>query len=66
METVEGFLRDRIHDIDQGDYIARLIDDLLRGETNPYTAALEISRRLARDLCQPGDTDGIDQKSAER
>lgn len=52
MEAIESFLKDFIHEIDQGDFLARFIDDLAQGKTNPYAATLEITRRLARDLCQ--------------
>ena len=61
METIESFLKDFIHEIDKGDYLAKLIDDLVRGKTNPYSATLEITNRLAKDLCQlqSGDKVGI-------
>lgn len=52
LETVESFLRNSIHEIDRGDYLEKLVDDLSQGKTNPYAAALEITRRLANDLCQ--------------
>ncbi|MFQ5997388.1 MAG: methylmalonyl Co-A mutase-associated GTPase MeaB, partial [Dehalococcoidales bacterium] len=55
METIEGFLKDFIHEIDKGNYLAKLVDDLVQGKTNPYSATLEITNRLARDLGQlPG------------
>ncbi len=64
METIEGFLKDFIHDIDRGDYLAKLIDDLVQGKTNPYSATLEITNRLAKDLCQLQSVDKIGRKSA--
>jgi LAO/AO transport system kinase len=57
LETVEGFVRDFIHRIDEGDYLERLVDDLLQGRTTPHRAALEITGRLARDLPQLQDND---------
>jgi len=52
METIESFLKDSIHEIDKGDYLEKLVDDLAKGRTNPYLATLEITRRLAKDLSQ--------------
>lgn len=54
LETVEGFVKDFIHQIDDGDYLEKLVDDLLKGRTNPHQAALEITNRLASDLGQGG------------
>jgi len=50
METVEGFIKDFIHQVDEGDYLEKLVDDLLEGKTSPHRAALEITGRLAGDL----------------
>ena len=52
LETMEGFIKDFIHQIDEGDYLEKLVDGLLQGRTNPHRATLEISHRLASDLCQ--------------
>jgi len=52
METIESYLKDFIHEIDKGDYLTKLIDDLVQGKTNPQSAALEITNRLANDLRQ--------------
>jgi len=52
LETMEGFIKDFIHRIDDGDYLEKLVDDLLQGKTNPHRATLEISNRLASDLCR--------------
>ena len=52
METIESFLKNYIHEIDKGDYLEKLIDNLLQGKTNPRSATLEITNRLARDLRQ--------------
>ncbi len=50
LETVEGFIKDFVHRIDEGDYLEKLVDDLLQGKTNPHKATLEITGRLASDL----------------
>jgi len=52
METVEGLLKDCIANIDHGDYLARLIDDLVNGKTEPQAAARQLINRLASDLGQ--------------
>lgn len=52
LETMEGFLKNFIHGIDQGDYLEKLVDDLMQGKTNPHTATLDITSRLASDLCR--------------
>ena len=63
METIESFLKDFIHEIDKGDYLARLVDDLVQGKTNPYSATLEITNRLAKDLRQLQSGDRFSRKS---
>ena len=50
VETIEGFLKNFIHGIDKGNYLEKLVDNLLQGKTNPYLATREITNRLARDL----------------
>ena len=52
MDTIESFLRNFIHGIDKGDYLEKLVDNLLQGKTNPHSATLEITNRLAKDLRQ--------------
>ena len=52
MEAIESFLKDFVHGIDEGDYLEKLIDDLLQGKTNPHSATLEITNRLVTDLYQ--------------
>ncbi len=64
METIEGFLKDFIHEIDKGDYLARLIEDLVRGKTNPYSATLEITSRLSRELYRLQSDNKVSQESA--
>jgi len=63
METIESFLKDFIHEIDKGNYLARLVDDLVQGKTNPYSATLEITNRLAKDLRQLQSGDKFSRKS---
>ncbi|HEY51039.1 MAG TPA: methylmalonyl Co-A mutase-associated GTPase MeaB [Dehalococcoidia bacterium] len=50
METVERFVRDCINGIDHGDYLAKLVNDLDKGKTNPQAAAQQLVSRLASDL----------------
>jgi LAO/AO transport system kinase len=57
LEAVEGFVKEFIHQIDNGNYLEKLVDDLLQGRTNPQRAALEITNRLASDL--GGGKDGL-------
>ncbi len=52
METIESYLKDFIQEIDRGNYLAKLIDDLVQGKSNPYSATLEITNRLAKELRQ--------------
>lgn len=52
MDTLESFLRNFIHGIDKGNYLEKLVDNLLQGKTNPHSATLEITNRLAKDLRQ--------------
>ena len=47
---VEGFVKDCIHRMDDGDYLEKLVDDLLQGRTNPHRAASEIIGYLTSDL----------------
>ncbi len=63
METVESFLKDCIHEIDKGDYLEKLVDDLSQGRTNPHSATLEITRRLAEDLGQLRSGHRTDEES---
>ncbi|MFC1967696.1 methylmalonyl Co-A mutase-associated GTPase MeaB, partial [Chloroflexota bacterium] len=50
LETMEAYLKDFVHGIDEGDYLDGLVDKLLQGKTNPHTAALEVAGRFAADL----------------
>jgi len=64
METIESFLKDCIHEIDKGDYLEKLVDDLSQGKTNPYAATLEITNRLAKDLGQLRNNNRTGRKPA--
>jgi len=64
METVERFVRDSIAGIDHGDYLARLIDGLVKGKTNPQEAARQLVRRLVSDLGQMGNSREHGRKKA--
>jgi hypothetical protein len=55
LEAVEGFVRDYISRLDGGDYMEKLVEDLLQGRTNPQRAAREITGRLADELEEPGE-----------
>jgi LAO/AO transport system kinase len=50
LETVEGFIKDFLHQADDGDYLENMVDGLIKGKTSPHRAALEITSRLASDL----------------
>jgi len=50
LETVQGLLKDFIHRLDEGDYLEKLVDDLLKGRTNPHRAAREITGRIVNEL----------------
>jgi len=52
LETLESIFKNYIHGIDNGDYLEKIVDDLLQGRTNPHSAILKITRRLADDLRQ--------------
>jgi LAO/AO transport system kinase len=46
LETIEVNIKEMIHNLDGGDYLERLVDDLLKGKKSPLNAASEIMRRL--------------------
>ncbi len=50
METVEGFIKDSITSIDHGEYLTRLIDELLEGKTDPRAAAQQLLNKLTSGL----------------
>jgi LAO/AO transport system kinase len=47
LETVEGYIKDMVHNLDNGDFLEKLVDDLQKGKINPHRAALEITSRFA-------------------
>jgi LAO/AO transport system kinase len=61
LETIEGFIRDCVHRIDEGSYLEKLVDDLLQGKTSPHRASLKITNRLARDLYRLRTGGGSDE-----
>jgi len=49
IEAVESSLKDYIYQqIDKGDYLERLVDDLVQRRTNPHSAALQIINRFSK------------------
>jgi len=48
LETVEGHLKDMIHDLDGGDYLEKLVDAVQKGKLTPQSAAAEIMTRLLK------------------
>lgn len=49
MEAVESSLKNRIYQqIDKGNYLERLVDDLVQRKTNPHSAAMEIISRFGK------------------
>jgi len=52
METVEGLIKDSITSIDHGEYLAKLIDELLEGKIDPQAAAQQLLNKLTSDLGQ--------------
>ncbi len=54
LETMESFVKDFVHGIDEGDYLEKLVDDLFQGKTTPHAATLEITNRLADELSRFG------------
>ncbi len=50
MEVLRGSLMDRVSQvINQGDYLQRLVDDLASRDTDPYSAASEIIKKLSQE-----------------
>jgi len=48
LETIEGYIKDLVHNLDGGDYLEKLVDDLQKGKTNPQSAAHELIKRLIK------------------
>jgi LAO/AO transport system kinase len=45
LETVEGFIKEMIQELDGGAYLEALVDEIQKGNTNPQQAAKEILNR---------------------
>jgi LAO/AO transport system kinase len=52
LDTAESFLKDLVSQIDQGNFMESLVDDLIAGNTSPQHAARQINQRLAASLKQ--------------
>jgi LAO/AO transport system kinase len=50
LESVEGLIKDTVHQLDGGGYLEKLTDALLRGQTSLPRAARKITGRLAKEL----------------
>jgi LAO/AO transport system kinase len=50
LESVEGLVKDTVHNLDGGGYLEKLTDALLRGQMSLSRAAREITRRMAKEL----------------
>jgi LAO/AO transport system kinase len=46
LETIEGNIKEMIRNLDDGDYLEKLVDDLQKGKKSPPNAAAEITARL--------------------
>jgi LAO/AO transport system kinase len=46
LETIEGYLKDLVHELGGGDLLEKLVDDLEKDKTTPRRAAREILSRL--------------------
>ena len=64
ISTMESFLKDFIHEIDDGEYLEKLVEDLLQGKTNPHSATVEITSRFANDVCRVQGGSKTDKKTA--
>jgi LAO/AO transport system kinase len=47
LETITGYIKDMIHNIDGGNYLEKLVDDLQKGKTSPQNAAAKLMNRFA-------------------
>jgi LAO/AO transport system kinase len=50
LESVESVVKEYIHKLDGGARLEKLVDDMIKGKTSPYRAALEIAGRFAREI----------------
>jgi LAO/AO transport system kinase len=58
LESVEGLIKDIIHNFDGGGYLEKMADDMQTGRINPPRAAREITERLAGELDKLKNADG--------
>jgi LAO/AO transport system kinase len=49
METVEAYIKDVIYQLDKGDYLEKLVDDLVAGRKSPQSAARDIARYILKE-----------------
>ncbi len=54
MENVESVVKNYIHKLDGGARLEKLVDDMIKGKTNPYRAALEIAGRFNGEIDRSG------------
>ena len=47
---MEGYLNNYIHQIDDGEYLEKIVEDMLQGKATPRSAAKDITGRFASDL----------------
>jgi LAO/AO transport system kinase len=50
LETVEGLIKDMVHELDGGAGLEKLVDGIQKGKTDPHHAAKEITEDIARKL----------------
>ena len=50
LETVDGLIKDTVHNFDGGEYLEKIVDEMQKGKTNPYRAAQEITERIASNF----------------
>ena len=46
LETIEGYLKDLVNNLDGGELLDKMVDDLQQGKTTPHRAARELLKRL--------------------
>ena len=56
MAAAEAFVRDLLEWQGRGDYLEKLVDEILQGKTTPGRAALKVTRCLAAELGAHEDT----------
>jgi len=46
LETIEGYLKDLVNNLDGGELLDKMVDELQRGKTTPHQAARQLLKRL--------------------